>query len=662
MITPPLERSRIAAKFAGFLPWIFLAGCLAISIHYSRLGWSNPLTGHWRFRETQTAWPVRVFLENGFHIDYETPVLGAPWTIPFEFPTYQICVAALVKISGLPLEEAGRGVTLFFAYGAFALLGVLITRLSGSRAAGICSAALCLVSPVYLYGSRTFVIESTALFFTVAFVLATHEFLTRPRIFTLVLLLIAGAIAGPTKATTYCVGLVGVVGLVARHVQQAWPFRREAMPRWPLSLSFVFAILIPFFLTLAWTHHTDVLKLKNELAAFITSDALRGWNFGTWKQRLDFATWEQLAAWINYAILGTPITWLVGLLIVVAGGVRRDIGFILTAMFASGFLVFTNLYLVHEYYHYATGIYLLALFGVALGALWDRGSFSARLGAGIAAPMLAGLMLWGYLNRNLPDQLHADPALPELAAGIKQATPRGSVIVVYGYEWDSTLSFYAERHAIMERNNLPPEDPRIQRALSRLDRPLGGIVFTSFFHNNWKFILAQLNGLRAGHQRVFTSAAGDVYPAKDAPGVQSSAWQRAGFSDAPGVFESALEVSETNFAGRSAMMVHAPGLMVIDRGTRERHHVKVGFGMREDAHLAATPTDGVTFIVDFMDVEKRSERLFERRLTPLENAADRGAQEVDLPLPDREGVLIFRTDPGPTKSCDWSVWRDVQVH
>jgi hypothetical protein len=35
---------------------------------------------------------------------------------------------------------------------------------------------------------------------------------------------------------------------------------------------------------------------------------------------------------------------------------------------------------------------------------------------------------------------------------------------------------------------------------------------------------------------------------------------------------------------------------------------------------------------------------------------------MELTLPNREGSLIFRTEPGPTKTCDWSVWRDVEVH
>jgi hypothetical protein len=213
----------------------------------------------------------------------------------------------------------------------------------------------------------------------------------------------------------------------------------------------------------------------------------------------------------------------------------------------------------------------------------------------------------------------------------------------------------------MERNNLAPNDPKIVNALARLDRPLGGVVFTSFYYNDWNFVLPQLRGLGVGRQRIFSSAAGDVYPANDAPGVASAAWLRAGFSEQPGMFESALEVSETTLAGRPAMMIHAPGMFVLPRGSLERTRVRIGFGLREDAYGTSSPTDGVTFVIDFIDVEKRTERLFERRLDPQATTADQGPQETEITLPNREGSLIFRTEPGPTKTCDWSVWRDVEL-
>jgi hypothetical protein len=178
---PVASLSSPKSRITALLPWLFLAVCFGISVHYTTVGWNNALVDYWAFRETQTAISTRSLLENGFRIDYATPVLGAPWSIPFEFPTYHFCVAALVKVSGMGLDSAGRCVSLIFGYGSFTLAALLVARASGSRAAGIYTAALALVSPVYLYGSRAFMIESTALFFTHPKLLNVQAILTRPR-------------------------------------------------------------------------------------------------------------------------------------------------------------------------------------------------------------------------------------------------------------------------------------------------------------------------------------------------------------------------------------------------------------------------------------------------------------------------------------------------
>src|SRR5688572_368259 len=106
MLPRPLESLAPARSgLLAALPWLLLAACFFASVHYSRQGWELPLTDHWRFRETQTALSARSILEQGFSLAYETPVLGAPWSIPFEFPTYQAITALVVKTAGLPLDQ-----------------------------------------------------------------------------------------------------------------------------------------------------------------------------------------------------------------------------------------------------------------------------------------------------------------------------------------------------------------------------------------------------------------------------------------------------------------------------------------------------------------------------------------------------------------------------
>lgn len=652
----------LPSRIVRSLPWVLLAACLAFSIHYTRIGWSNPLVDFWAFRETQTAISTRSLLEDGFRFDYATPVLGAPWSIPFEFPTYHFVVAALVKVSGLPLEPAGRWVSLAFGYGSFALAGLFVARASGSRAAGIYTAALGSVSPVYIYGSRAFMMESTALFFTLAMLFSVQTFVRRPRWTPLVWLVIAASLSGLTKATTYVVGLTGVAGLCLLHARSTWALLRANPRRWKLVAAFGFALAVSFGLTLLWTWHTDVLKQKNEFAGFITSAALHDWNFGTWAQRLDLKNWNRIVGWSGEYVLGTPVAWLVGVALLAAGAVRRGFALVLLVTFATGSLVFTNLYLQHQHYLYANGIYLVALFGLGLGGLWDSGGWASRCATGLLiAPLTATLLIWGYTQNSLPGQTQTNAGVLELAAGIKSSTPPGSAMVVYGYDWDSTLPYYAERYALMDRLNLPATDARMQRAMARLDRPLGAVVFIGPNRENWPFVLQQLQGLRAGHRRIFSRAIGDAYAGADGPKQQPEKWHQAGFDDVPGVFDGLAEVSLTNLGQNSGMLVHAPGLLVIERD-RARQTLHIGYGIAEAAYAGEKKTDGVTFVVDFIDHDGHSTRLFERRLDPASLPGDRGEHSAELPLPaDANGVVMLRTEPGATADFDWSVWRDVRL-
>src|SRR5207302_1793389 len=109
---------------------------------------------------------------------YETPVLGAPFSLPFELPLYQWLSARLSTLGGLPLETAGRLVSeAFFLLTAAALFAAL-GALGIPRPRRLAFVSILLVSPVYLFWSPTFMIESTALCLCMAWLalLLAHRF------------------------------------------------------------------------------------------------------------------------------------------------------------------------------------------------------------------------------------------------------------------------------------------------------------------------------------------------------------------------------------------------------------------------------------------------------------------------------------------------------
>src|SRR5262245_19867530 len=93
---------------------VVMVACLVHATYYLFAGPNDLATDIQSFRETQTAITIFYILKGGPWIDYETPIFGYPWSIPFEFPTYQLIVAALVRQTGISIEAAGRLVSFTF--------------------------------------------------------------------------------------------------------------------------------------------------------------------------------------------------------------------------------------------------------------------------------------------------------------------------------------------------------------------------------------------------------------------------------------------------------------------------------------------------------------------------------------------------------------------
>ncbi len=102
-------RHRVRGEDAGALWYCLLLLLAATAAAYLMAHrWNASLIDRHSFRQTQTAISVRSMLDGGPWLAYETPVLGRPWSIPFEFPTYQWLVALTVLATHLPLDQAGR--------------------------------------------------------------------------------------------------------------------------------------------------------------------------------------------------------------------------------------------------------------------------------------------------------------------------------------------------------------------------------------------------------------------------------------------------------------------------------------------------------------------------------------------------------------------------
>jgi hypothetical protein len=191
---------------------------------------------------------------------------------------------------------------------------------------------------------------------------------------------------------------------------------------------------------------------QNALAEFLTSANLREWHYGKPGMRFERGTWEVLVARLEL-VLGLPPAsyWL--LLAVVAPALLLDrrrallIACCLLAFFTPPF-VFTSLHYYHEYYAFATNVFLITAVGLGLTALYEGGRELRRVGYGLAVALLAlaPVAWWGTY---LPVQRSDGGESVAASAATRECTGPEEVIVVLGDDYCSEVPYYSGRRALM---------------------------------------------------------------------------------------------------------------------------------------------------------------------------------------------------------------------
>ena len=113
------QTERYSRRWLRLTVYALSAVCMIISVFAIFVGFHQNLYSFHGFRQTQTALAAESMLHGGSFLHYEVPVLGPPWSLPFEFPLYQWIVARTVSLLHSPLEETGRAVSIVFFYLCF---------------------------------------------------------------------------------------------------------------------------------------------------------------------------------------------------------------------------------------------------------------------------------------------------------------------------------------------------------------------------------------------------------------------------------------------------------------------------------------------------------------------------------------------------------------
>ena len=439
--------------------------------------WNTPVIGMHAFRQTETAISSYWLLKGSPWLAYETPVLGAPWSIPYECPLYQLLVAALVRLTGMPLDPAGRLISFVFVLLMIHPVRKLALAYGRADTDMLVFTILLLASPVYLYWGTSFLIETFALFFSLAFLAESERSARTMNRAAIVASFVYGTIGALVKITTFVTCWSLALVMFVHHLTARWHSRRPLRPQ----LFTAAAILTPapavFWI---WNRFADAHKAKNPIAASVNSTMISStvqghlWNLGTWGQLFSKQLVDAVGSACNDSLGGVAVLVAAGLLVIwyYAEFDRQTVTLagIAIAAFLLPFFLFTNLFIHHNYYFTENAIFPVFAVTLVIGRLCSTGKWPAAWALLFIVVISQLLRFYGFFARDIANPYYRE-MLP-VAQSVKANTDPESVVVIYGQEWSPVIPYYSQRRALMEPEWIPL--PEVIAGLNGVLKPIDG--------------------------------------------------------------------------------------------------------------------------------------------------------------------------------------------
>jgi hypothetical protein len=418
----------------------------------------SPLVDAHAFRQTQTALTAYWILKEGWTLAYQTPVAGFPWSIPFEFPFYQLIAVLVSKISTLGLDASGRLVSYVSLVCCAIPAYALSKRFGLPKTVPMVFCTLLWTSPLYVYWGRTFMIETMALVLILSClpfgVDVIRKIGGRRSIFLYFILATAAVLQ---KATTAGPVLLILFAFVCVYDWQSSSITLGGGLR--TTFYRLLIIGLPVLIGLVWARYADGVKLANPFGSQLTSQALSAWNFGSLSQKLSFETWKRVvwdrclvdngAGLLGVGILLMP--WILGR----TGRRFATMSGVLLVLFILPVLIFTNLHVVHDYYQAAVLAFLLAAFAVVIGGYVREHFDSMALGALLTFSLVlsnvyAFSQSYGYVTARVPSQQDSlSFRAYEVGLFLREKTTPQTSLAIFGQGVSSEIPYHAQRKAIV---------------------------------------------------------------------------------------------------------------------------------------------------------------------------------------------------------------------
>ncbi len=661
---------------------LVFALCLALNGWGVQVGWrSLNLPGH-EFRQAQTALSAfHIQQDRDFSLDYPTPVLGKPWSIPLEFPLYQWAVVAVSDGTGWGLIASGRLVSLTCFYLMLPAVFLLLGSLGVAPGRRWLVLAIVVTSPLYIFYARAFMIETMALMFSLWFWAAFERSVVRADWRWLILANLAGTGAGLVKVTTLFVYTLPAAGWALRRL---WLARRDN--RWQRDMVWMaLAVVFPLGVTFWWGHHADEVRQLNPLAHFLVSKDFYGFNFGTWTTRLSPELWLQKWQTMTQSVTWWPVlAATLGLAFLSLRG-RITISAMATCLFAAPLMIFPVLYGFHDYYFVANGVLLLTAVGLIIVGVAESTRW-VWLPA-VLTLALAGGQIYRYTGDYYQTQKGLSDGGDGLTQSLRALLKPDEVIVVVGQQWNPMLPFYAQRRAMMIREVDERNPARLDAAFAALaGEKIGALVISSSVQVPAEFLRRSAE-FGIGKQAIYRWGDATIYLRDDSrdasvrrmqqtsysgvtwvPGVEPQTERLAGYwveiarlpaekqiyfsgmTPRPVRFFSSFGPAISFDDGRQDFGAHPVTRLVfaLPAGDHVLRTTAMIPAEMYDPELGNQATDGVEITLTALARNGAGRKLFTRVVNPRDNPADRDPcpLEVHFNL-EQAGEVELLFGPGP---------------
>lgn len=682
---PPRWRTRFAIGM--------FALALATHLGFLRVGWNETGLIGQEFRQAQTALTAYWLRENGFSLAYETPLLGKPWAIPMEFPLYQWLAARLSVLAEIELAVAGRWLSAVSFYAMLPALYLLLGLFGLPPSRRLLALVPVLASPMYVFYTRAFLIESMALSAAVWHAwFVVNVIRGRGLRWAIPLALATGGIAALVKVTTWAGVLLPVFVYGAARVARDGPWAGQGS--WHrlrrLVLRSAAATVPVLAVALWWVRTADAIKAENPAAEFLLSSSLRDFNFGTLAQRFSPEFWTTIGdVWLRHLV--PDAAWLALVFALALRGTVRRAALWAIASFLAPLLVFANLYFLHDYYFYANGLFLCLAVGLGLVRLLELEAFPA--GVRVALIALVPLTQVQAYTRGYYQWQRLDfPGGSGLTQAIRAITERDDVLVIFGDDWTSIVPYYSQRRALMVPAWREPDEAGWRRSLDLLaDERIPLLLIRETVRQNHALVNARIEDLAMHPTPLFTwEDRVDVYARADlidefAANLEGSIFHnvrlvhttgpvrtpeidlslrevdprrnRAAFtmmSHQPVRYLSPYGLSPIGHEGKTVLLAHTPSEFhfVPPAGARTLRFV---YGIIDEAWERGE-SDGFDVAVFRQSADGDRTVLFEVYRDPKYTPLDRGRHTVRLELPADLApgdYIVLRTGPGPHGHAAW---------